>query len=222
MTTRGKVSSLTIQYIAGFFDGEGCVNIYQMKKGVKKDRIGYELSASVHNTNVKIIDILKNQFGGYVNKRVRNNNRWKTAYDWKLSSSKAYEFLKQIEPHLILKKEQARIAIEFQNLKKSKEFRFRPSTPNEDEFYEICYQQMRLLNRKGKGDYYPQRLNEKALKREATVRTALKNAEMSRNNSSALQTQKDIATKGGYAVLNKYGKEHYKAMRSKVKKVTAR
>jgi len=218
--TRGKVSKLTIQYVAGLFDGEGCVNIYQTKKGVKKDRIGYELTATIYNTYFEIIKRLKETFGGYgltrKRERVRNGENWKTSYEWKLSCSKAKDFLKKLLPYLIIKKEQAKIAIEFQELRERKKYRFGRNPKEVDDFYELCYQKMRLLNKKGVNNtYYPQRLNEETLKREVIVRTALKNAEIGRNDLSALQKN---ARKGGYAVLKKYGKQYYKEIRSRVKK----
>lgn len=214
-TIRGKMSTLTIQYIAGFFDGEGSINIYQTKKGVKKDRIGYQLSIYVHNTNEKIIRIFEKKFGGYVNIRKRETNKWKTGYDWKLSANQALKFLQDLIPFLILKKEQAKVAIEMQELQKSKQHQFAKTDKVVEDFYELCYQKMRLLNKKGVNTYYPQRLNEETLKRDAIVRTALKNAEIGRNDLSTLQ---ENARKGGDAILKKYGKKHYREMRSRVKK----
>src|SRR3990167_6754845 len=105
MTTRGKVSIFTIQYVAGFFDGEGSINIYQAKKGIKKDRIGYHLSVAVHNTDEEIIQMFKKKFGGYIHIRPREVQKWKTGYDWKLSANQALNFLENIYPFLILKKE---------------------------------------------------------------------------------------------------------------------
>lgn len=219
--TRGKISSLTVQYIAGFFDGEGGINIYQIKPTRKwyRKNIGYTLSVFIHNTDKRIIDLFNGKYGGYVNIRKRKSDKWKTGYDWKLSSCQAKNFLKEIVSYLILKKERAKIAIEFQEVKERKLWRFGQNPKEVLDFYELCYQKMRLLNKKGTGTYYPQRLNEETLKKEVIIRTALKNAEMDRNNPSTLQKERnEIAIKGGIAVLKKYGKEYFKTMRSRVGK----
>lgn len=215
-TIRGKVSTLSIQYIAGFFDGEGSINIYHIKPNKwRRKNEGYEFSVYIHNTDKKIIDLFQGQFGGYVNVRKRKTEKWKDGYDWKLSSVQAKNFLKRIYPFLLIKKERARIVIEFQEVKEQKRYRFGENPKEVLDFYELCYQKMRLLNKKGTSDYYPQRLNESTLKKEVKVRTALKNAEIGRNDLSALQ---ENARKGGYATFKKYGVSHYKEMRSRVKK----
>jgi len=214
-TIRGKISTLSIQYVAGFFDGEGCVNIYQTKKGVKKDRIGYQLTTSIFNSDKEVVEKLKKSLGGYIQIRKRNTDKWKDGYVWRLITNHASKFLKEILPFLIIKKEQAKVAIEFQELRQRKTYQFGRNPKEVEDFYEFCYQKMRLLNKKGKKAYYPQRLNEEALNREVIVRTALKNAEIGRNDLSALQ---ENVRKGGYAVLKKYGRKHYQEMRSKVRK----
>lgn len=211
MATRGKVINLTYQYIAGFFDADGGLNIYQTKKGVNKDRIGYQLSVYIFNTDKRIIDAMYNEFGGYIHIRKRPNPKWSDAYEWKISVNKALDFLKNIEPYLIVKKERAKIAIEFQELKKRKKYRFAPCSKEEDDFQELCYQKMRLLNKKGKGEYYPQRLSEETLKKEAIVRTALKNAEQGRNDLAALQAIKNNQRKATEAA-------RLKNLKSKVNK----
>lgn len=219
MATRGKISKLTIQYVAGLFDGEGCVNIYQTKKYVD-NRIGYELTIAIFNSHKEVIELLQENFGGCVQKRERGlgrNENWKIGYSWKLSCNQAKNLLEKLLPFLIIKKEQAKIAVEFQTLKESKNHRFIKNIKEINDFYEICYQKMRILNKKGlvNKTYYPQRLSEETLQKEAIVRTALKNAEIGRNDLSALQ---ENARKGGMTILKKYGRQHYREMRSKVKK----
>ena len=215
MATRTKVR-LTNEYIAGLFDGEGNVNIYRHEYDAPR-KAGYELSIAIHNTHKGIVERLHGEWGGYLQARIRKTDKWKTGYAWKLSSNEAIALLEKIIPFLVIKREQAEVAIEFQKLKQKKRFRFIQNIQEVDDFYEICYQKMRILNKKGSKDYsyHVQRLNEQTLKKEAIVLSALKNAEIHGNDVSALQ---ENARKGGEAVLKKYGKAHYREMRSKVKK----
>jgi hypothetical protein len=103
---------VSIEYIAGFFDGEGSIGIYS-----RKDRTGgfcltTQLTQNVSNEVIQIIFSLQHTYGGNVSyQKTLSGN---TKVNWQLSSNKAMEFLKVIEPHLILKREQALIAINFQ------------------------------------------------------------------------------------------------------------
>jgi len=198
MTTRGKV--ITPQYAAGFFDADGGVNIcYSGKK-----KTSYDLSVMVYNTKREVIDAFWETYGGSVRTRTRSNPNWADSHEWKASAKVALSFLEDIYPHLIIKKDRVAVAIEFQTLKRSKKYRFAKRIKELSDFYELCYQKLRRMNKKGKSDYYPQRLNEETLKREATVRTALKNADLSRNDSSALKELRQRGLKG--AAANKVNK----------------
>ena len=100
-------------YIAGLFDGEGCVSI------IKDDRTGqgnhkspsYSLILIISNNNKEVLEWL-NKKTGIGNLAKRKNQR---LYDWKLSRKGTEIFLNKIYPYLIIKREQAELAIEFCN-----------------------------------------------------------------------------------------------------------
>lgn len=102
----------SVEYVAGFFDGEGCIGIYS-----RKDRLGgfclrTQLTQNVSVELLELLDFLVAAYGGhYSYQKTLSGN---TKANWQLSSSNAMKFLESIEPFLVLKKTQAVVAIEFQ------------------------------------------------------------------------------------------------------------
>ena len=98
-----------LAYIAGFFDGEGCVCIYRVRNRT------YALAVSVSQVDPRPLIFVSKFFGGKVSARPPQKGHSKLPYfQWRLSASNACYFLEQILPFLINKKDQATIAIEFQ------------------------------------------------------------------------------------------------------------
>jgi len=122
-TIRGKHSSLNLAYIAGFFDADGsvCITKWQNKKSGSWQHAVY---VRVAGTKLDVIEHLNSTFSP---QRKISISMYKTfkreksfeCYSWGCAGRNALEFLELIEPHLILKKKQAQLAIEFQNKKMS-------------------------------------------------------------------------------------------------------
>jgi hypothetical protein len=96
--------NLSLEYIAGLFDGEGWITVSKNKKtfipivGIKMN--GFNLLKKLHN-----------EFGGYFYQRKNYINRPLT--EWTLKGAfQVIPFLKKIEPFLIIKKEQAQLCLE--------------------------------------------------------------------------------------------------------------
>lgn len=104
-----KETDVTLAYLAGFFDGEGC--IYSSKTTKKAIP---SLGLQVTNTHPDVIEQFKQRFGGFITKSVRETPR-KTAYIWWLSGEKASEALIELLPYLVVKKNQALLGIEMQS-----------------------------------------------------------------------------------------------------------
>jgi len=96
-----------VAYIAGLFDGEGCVRIKHANQGGNS----YYVIAHITNTNKKMLDKVEGLFGG--NTRIQEKGRNKKVYNWYITSSEASDFLKVLSPFLIEKEEQAKLAIYF-------------------------------------------------------------------------------------------------------------
>ena len=109
----------SLEYWAGFFDGEGSVwiSLYQ-----KKDcsRPQASLKVGVSNTYYAIIADLAHDFpppsGRVINSFLggaKDKVKRRQQYKWEMSGWNAYIFLKMVEPYLVVKREQAQTAIEF-------------------------------------------------------------------------------------------------------------
>src|SRR4030042_87280 len=107
-----KDRSTLLAYLAGFFDGEGCVTIIKGKNHL--GNVQYSLRVIVVNTNEYVLHLYKLSFGGRIQKRKYKKPEWRDCYAWELGSTRAYDFLKCVYPYLILKKAQADLAFEFQ------------------------------------------------------------------------------------------------------------
>ena len=101
-----------LNYLAGFFDGEGCICYYPKKNGKIID-----FRAIVTNTRLEILKIFYNKWGGKITekKRTEKDVFRKTCYNWVVWAKECEVFLKEIEPYLILKKEKAQRALLIRN-----------------------------------------------------------------------------------------------------------
>ena len=102
-------------YVAGIVDGEGSIVIYEVKK---QKRV--ECKLTIPNTSYALMKWLIANFGGrfdtFQPEQLHGYNR-KALYRWNPSGKKNREiFLLGILPHLIMKKEQAKVALEFDRL----------------------------------------------------------------------------------------------------------
>ena len=102
---------MSTEYLAGFFDGEGSVGVYASVRNHS-----YCLRAQI--TQVRTLETecllreMAERFGGSVssyNKQLRRD-----ALCWQASGDNAAAFLEFILPHLILKRDQATVAIGYQ------------------------------------------------------------------------------------------------------------
>jgi hypothetical protein len=106
-----------IAYIAGLFDGDGCVGLYTRNKTVSNS---LELSASIGGTNPFPLIKCKDYFGGFIHiqgqRSTKKGYKYKTFWNWKVCARKAEYFLGQILNYLIIKKQEVEIALESRKL----------------------------------------------------------------------------------------------------------
>lgn len=104
-----QLSAEQLAYIAGFFDGEGCVHI-----GGRRHNSSYNLEVSASNTDKAVLDMLQLCFGGRIDTVKKTKSHYKQCYKWRAVSTQAKDFLSNIKLFLTVKKQQAEIAIAFQ------------------------------------------------------------------------------------------------------------
>src|SRR5690242_18139412 len=98
-------------YLAGIIDGEGSITILH-RNSHKGNPVPRTMRLQVYNTNKEIIDWLLSKFGGMSYKSNRGKN--KPVMEWYVSANNASDILKLALNYLIIKKNQAVLAIEFQ------------------------------------------------------------------------------------------------------------
>ena len=101
-----------IAYIAGFFDGEGCVGIRKpcmdKSRGRLKTHSPYVTISQVHRD---VLDMIRGFYGGniYFSKNGGKNGIWTYQQG---GTNLGFDFLRAIYPYLIVKKEQVRVILE--------------------------------------------------------------------------------------------------------------
>jgi LAGLIDADG-like domain len=107
ITNGRQTITATIAYIAGFFDGEGCVRLKQSNQ----NEHSYYVIAHITNSNRAILEQVQDLFGGTI--RMQEHAVNKTIYNWQITSAEAVDFLQTLSPFLQDKLEQALLAIKY-------------------------------------------------------------------------------------------------------------
>jgi len=117
---QGKVSEVDIAWLAGFIDGEGCIDFQKAyAHRLTNNRIRPRLRISnTHidtlNTVTRIMDSMR--AGQNVGWRTPQNAKWRKSWDVDISGFKRmHRFLIQITPYLHTKKVQAEAMLDFIN-----------------------------------------------------------------------------------------------------------
>ena len=104
---------LDTRYIAGFFDGEGCVGIYGARTGRgMRHMLSVQLTQVDMSTPRQVLDLLREKYGGCVTLQATSSGRGKLG--WQVRGDKAAAFLEEVAPHLVLKRAQAEIGAAWQ------------------------------------------------------------------------------------------------------------
>ena len=121
------LTKLDLAYLAGFFDGDGCVSLSCQKDKTKVRKMGYQVQVSLtQNSPCAILDELRTEFGG----KVYSNGKRCNALSWRCPAKSHVRFLTSILPYLRIKRTAAKIAIEYQR-RVDKNPTYRPLTDEE-------------------------------------------------------------------------------------------
>jgi hypothetical protein len=102
-----------LEYVAGFFDGEGSIGLYCSKSSGR-----YALRASInqvlHPDSESLFSDLKTTWGGTVSRIKKQNEHHRQAIVWQVYGDRAAKFLEDIRLHLRLKRGQVDLVVPWQ------------------------------------------------------------------------------------------------------------
>jgi hypothetical protein len=134
-----------LAYLAGIIDGEGCITISRASIPSGPNR-SYVLSLSVANTNYKLPQWIKDNFGGAIYSGKAKNPNGASRQNWNTYGDHASELLEQVLPYLLLKTEEAELGVAFQKSKTTVQGRRR--VPDEElTRRDVLYKKMRGLKK---------------------------------------------------------------------------
>ena len=101
------------EYLAGLFDGEGCIDVQRMypKEGRNRLYVRPRVRMCMTDSSRFLADQLRAKFGGHIcTRKGKQNQQNSWSCEW-LSGDAIRHILNLILPHLILKAEQAKLAL---------------------------------------------------------------------------------------------------------------
>ena len=101
-----------VVWAAGFLDGEGCILI-ERRRNHSGRGWNYKLYTRVSNNDPAPLEIFKDLFGGYITTQKKPATT-KSISHWHGGCRIAAKALRELLPYLVVKREQAEIAISFQ------------------------------------------------------------------------------------------------------------
>lgn len=106
---------MTDEYVAGFFDGEGCFFLGKQKKGNKFYPKAQILLSQSGPDGLKLLEAIQSQYGGsiYHHLKVGQYQATKDAYKIWWNKEEGIKLIETLLPHLILKKEAAQQVLNY-------------------------------------------------------------------------------------------------------------
>lgn len=108
-------------YLAGFFDGEGTVGVYEswvVSRGVRRPIWIYQ--AQIANTSLRSLERILSLVGGSVAQKSKGKANWKQGYVWRMCGTDAACFMRVIRPYTVIKSQEIDEALRFRALCKSR------------------------------------------------------------------------------------------------------
>jgi hypothetical protein len=143
-----SLASEKVAYLAGLLDGEGTICILRGSHKETKERVWFEsytLRLSITNTNLALLEWVRQHFGGSIQERKEVTVRWNKTWIWYCGGKNASDIIRKCLLFLVAKKEQAKIALTFRETFKGKRTAYR-IPPNILEERAEAYQLIKNLN----------------------------------------------------------------------------
>jgi hypothetical protein len=107
------VNNRKLAYFAGLFDGEGCINVTEVKPKPGRISPSFQTLAQISMTDRRPLDLLQQPFGGSM--QLVDKEGARPIWVWRVYHKAAKLFLEAVLPYLIVKKLQAELLIELEN-----------------------------------------------------------------------------------------------------------
>lgn len=110
------VNDTDLAYIAGYFDGEGCVSVWKRRPAYTCISPRHILNIQISSTDKSGLDWINSRFKGkmlYAHNRTKSNSA--DSWKWLVSAKRAADILRLILPYLKLKRREAELAIQLQD-----------------------------------------------------------------------------------------------------------
>jgi hypothetical protein len=104
------------RYAAGLFDGEGYIRVNRWAKP-GSIHVRYQLFGGIGMAYLPVIQALQATYGGTlnVNRHSVRNPVHRDQFQWNFSSQIGAAFLRRVLPHLVVKRDEAELALELQS-----------------------------------------------------------------------------------------------------------
>lgn len=150
---------IKLAYLAGVIDSDGCIHIerYVDRRKGRNNRYQYNVRLQVGVTRMEIINWIEKNFCGetrkYSYKRESKFQNRNDVINWRISSKQAINLLKELKDYLILKRDRAEIAIEFEKSiltpSESRSPHLKDVKEKKTKLKEELHAKMKILNQRG-------------------------------------------------------------------------
>lgn len=94
-----------LAYFAGLLDGEGCFSLRNQGTHI------FSCQVNIGNTDLRLLEWVKDRFGGSINAEARKNPKHKPVWRWCSDATTLADMLPAIIPHLIAKRDRAELML---------------------------------------------------------------------------------------------------------------
>ena len=102
---------VSLEYFAGFIDGEGYLALARIKR--RHGSLEYCVRVCVYNTDSRVLAEIRHGWGGFLSAVGQRRPTWKPSYALIWTNAAAVKLLEKVAPHLRVKSEQATALLEF-------------------------------------------------------------------------------------------------------------
>ena len=129
------------QWLAGFIDGEGCLQLSRLRKSIFPRII-------ITNTNKEILEDIQKKYGGDI-KSVQLKDNWKKSHYYRVSWAQCLKLLDDIYPYLKLKIEQANTIFAWRKIRLNGKTVTSEKRKEYLDYCDLLVRRMHFLNKKG-------------------------------------------------------------------------